>query len=138
MECRDLFDPSLVASGEVSEPGLITIWRCAYPVHGGSNQVALYQRCDLKHGSGDCAGDLLCHAPNSALGRPSNPGYCAQACESEAECPVPSDTSSAPFCADGVCELDCSAGGATCPSGMNCRQVGGPASEVYRCRFIAE
>ena len=36
MECRDLFDPSVVIAGEQSEPGLISIWRCGYPVQAGS------------------------------------------------------------------------------------------------------
>lgn len=138
MRCRDVFDPSVVVAGEESEPGLISIWRCGYPVHAGSNRVELYQECDLDHGSGDCKGELLCHAPSSALGSPANPGYCAQACESQAQCTVPSGATSVAVCTEGACELDCAAAGATCPSGMNCRQVGGPISEVrHRCRFVA-
>jgi hypothetical protein len=40
-------------------------------------------------------------------------------------------------CSDGLCELDCAAAGATCPPGMNCRDVDGSAlSELYRCIFI--
>ncbi len=137
MVCRDFFDLAVVGGGAPSEPGLITMWRCGYPVDGGSNRVAAYQRCDLSHGHGDCKGDLLCHAPSSRLGRPANPGYCSERCADASDCAAPSGTTAAPVCQAGACELDCAAAGATCPSGMNCRQVGA-SSQVHRCRFIAE
>ncbi len=139
MECRDFFDASVVVSGEQSEPGLISIWRCGYPVHAGTNSVEAYGACDLNHGNGDCKGELLCHAPSSTLNSAKNPGYCTQGCDSKAQCTVPAGATSVAVCEEGACELDCGAAGASCPSGMNCREFGGPISEVrHRCRFIEE
>jgi hypothetical protein len=126
MECRDVFDGIL---GPAS-------YKCVYPEGSGSRVSAKYERCDPKHEDGDCKDKLACFVP-SAFGSGSGPGYCAPTCKEAKDCSVPGGASAVPACEAEHCTLDCSGAGATCPAGMNCRDVDeSPLSEMYRCRFI--
>jgi hypothetical protein len=116
--------------------GLIPDYRCVYPGDGGKNNVARYSQCDRAHGDGDCADAMKCHVPNHGDAKAPNTGYCADDCGSAGDCEVPADTTAAPLCTEGVCEFDCSARGATCPSGMACVDLDSSLlNEVMRCRI---
>jgi hypothetical protein len=131
MECGDV-------SNRFAGASLTPSYRCVYPADAGSNSVKLYGKCDRSHGAGDCQGALSCHTPSAPFTTPSGAGYCTESCEKETECQVPAGTTSVPLCTEGgACEFDCSGGGATCPQGMNCRDVdNNPITETFRCRFI--
>ncbi len=138
MECRDL--PNPMGVGIVTPiviDALISQWRCVYPVDAGKNTVKLYEQCDRAHGHGDCQGTRKCHAPTAPLTLPTGPGYCSPECKEVSDCSVPSGTTAVPMCNDGACDFDCSAKGASCPKGMNCRDVDNNLlTETFRCRFI--
>lgn len=135
MECRQqlteevpgVLTPVVVA---LTDPNF---W-CVYPVDAGTNDVALLGACDPGHGDGDCAGVRVCHDPDRGAG----PGFCTDACEASQDCAVPRGVvASTAVCAAGACELDCSAAGATCPTGMNCRDAdSNPLTETFRCVYI--
>jgi hypothetical protein len=129
MECRDVSD--------LPGTGIGALYSCVYPADGGSNSAKLYEKCDRDHGDGDCQGKLSCHTPTAPLNAVSGPGYCVGTCGKAADCQVPGGTTSVPLCTEGACEFDCGGSGATCPEGMNCRDVdSSPISEAWRCRFI--
>jgi hypothetical protein len=138
MECRDL--PNPMGPGIVTPvviDALTPNWRCVYPVDAGSNDVKLYGKCERAHGNGDCEGVLGCHAPTGGLSAATGPGYCTGACTAATDCTLPNGTTSLPLCVSGACDFDCSASGATCPQGMNCRDVDNSLlDESFRCRFI--
>lgn len=61
--------------------------------------------------------------------------FCTYDCQDDGDCPEPSGGTAVSICAPMIsqCALDC-AGGATCPAGMDCIQVG-PANMYDRCAW---
>jgi hypothetical protein len=114
---------------------LIPDFRCVYPGDGGKNDVPRYAECDRAHGNGDCADAMKCHAPHLGNTAAPNIGYCADDCGASSDCEVPADTTAAPLCTAGVCEFDCSARGAICPSGLKCVDLDNNLLlATWRCR----
>jgi hypothetical protein len=119
-------------------------WHCVYPEGSGVKTAQAFEKCALAHGSGDCADDLLCVTARS--GAASSPDderasavslpHCTAACKVASDCKSPTGITAAAACDLGACQLDCAAGGSTCPTGMSCRDVGTAFTESFRCVLL--
>jgi hypothetical protein len=112
-------DSSSGTTGEVSSS--------SSSITGGDEP--LYPPCMLDE-------DPACPRPYDECYDFLEPDYtvCTLPCRQDDECPVPASGDAQPQCAgqtNDQCVLDCS-GGATCPDGMECQQVG-PGGMFERC-----
>ncbi|HEY6878681.1 MAG TPA: hypothetical protein VI299_11715 [Polyangiales bacterium] len=115
---------------------LIPDWQCSYPAESGKKSEPLYGRCKMDHGPGDCAGSNLCTHPTANLSSAQFPyGYCSPECMQDSDCVAPGGASAKGSCFLNQCRLECD-NGETCPTGMNCFNIGPLGAQVKRCLYV--
>lgn len=84
-----------------------------------SGSVAFGAVCDNNN---LCQGDRFCLASGSK-------GFCSKECTTTADCPTsPSGATCMALTSSSACVFDCSAPGATCPTGLTCTLISGGTS----------